>query len=160
MAGWLRWCWWGLAVVGCATAVTLLVWVSVADPEQSSQVWGIAGSAAGIAALGVSLWQVRATARSASSSTASAASAPVSGVSGVSGVPGPEPVHADGGSNAARGTIRNSRAHDGTVAPPGTASAPTPGATPGPTTNGLSASGGSNAAGGDIDGSTAHRGPR
>lgn len=37
MTGWLRACWWGLAVVGVVAAVTLLVWVSVGHPEGADQ---------------------------------------------------------------------------------------------------------------------------
>ncbi|MFF5025623.1 hypothetical protein ACFY2J_15555 [Streptomyces collinus] len=63
--------------------------------------------------------------------------------------PGP-PVRAQGGSNAAGGSISGASAWDTGTVPPG------PGTGGG--SGGISASGGSNAAGGDIDGSTAHRG--
>ncbi|MFD3701331.1 hypothetical protein ACFWUZ_35380 [Streptomyces sp. NPDC058646] len=128
MAGWLRVCWWGLAVVG---VVATVVWVSVGHPEGADQGWGIAGAVAGVAALGVALWQLRITPRTAESTV----SAPV-------------PVSAEGGSVAAGGGVRNAQARD---------TAPRTGAAPGGP--GISASGGSVAAGGDIDGASAHQGP-
>ncbi|UUU45175.1 hypothetical protein [Streptomyces sp. NBC_00162] len=103
--------------------------MSVGHPEGADQGWGIAGAVAGIAALGVALWQLKLTAQTASST------APA--------------VTADGGSVAAAGTVRNARARD---TAPGTG----PGAAAGP---GVSASGGSVAAGGDVDGASAHHGP-
>lgn len=138
MVGWRKACWWGLAALGAGVAVGLLVWVSAADLERSSQAWGVAGSLAGILALGVALRQLKAS---------MAAAPPVL-------VPpeGPGLVRAEGGSNAAGESIRNSQARD---------TAPQAGPAPGPAPEGpgISASGGSNAAVGDIDGSTAHRGP-
>lgn len=91
------------------------------------------GAIAGIAALGVALWQLKLTARTAGSPT-----------------PAPVQVGADGGSVAAAGSIRNSDARD---TAPGTGTGTAAG---GP---GISASGGSIAAGGDIDGASAHHGP-
>ncbi|MDF3141943.1 MULTISPECIES: hypothetical protein [unclassified Streptomyces] len=128
MAGWQRALWWTLTVVGAVAAVVLLVWVSTADLEQSSQAAGVIGSVAGIAALGVGLWQLRLAAASSPSAV--------------------EPVQAEAGSNAARGSIRNARAQD---TAPGAGTSPNGGP-------GIRATGGSNAAGGDIDGSTARHG--
>ncbi|MDO0912694.1 hypothetical protein QQM39_18135 [Streptomyces sp. DT2A-34] len=128
MTGWQKALWWTLTAVGAVAAVVLLVWVATADLERSSQAAGVIGSVAGIAALGVGLWQLRVGAASAPS--------PV------------EPVQAEAGSNAARGTIRNAQARDTT---PGAGTSPTGGP-------GIRATGGSNAAGGDIDGSTAQHG--
>ncbi|WP_128432712.1 hypothetical protein [Streptomyces cyaneus] len=127
MAGWQRALWWTLAAVGAVAAVVLLVWVSTADLERSSQAAGVIGSVAGIAALGVGLWQLRV---------------------GAASAPSPEPVQAEAGSNAARGSIRNARARD---TAPGAGTSPNSGP-------GIRATGGSNAAGGDIDGSTARHG--
>ena len=75
--------------MGAVAAVVLLVWVSTADLERSSQAAGVIGSVAGIAALGVGLWQLR-----------------------VGAASSPEPVQAEAGSNAARGNVRNSQARD------------------------------------------------
>lgn len=52
--------WWGLAVLGACAAVGLVVWVTAAHPEGSGQAWGAVGAVAGVAAVGVSLWQLRA----------------------------------------------------------------------------------------------------
>lgn len=134
MAGWLRVCWWGLAVVGGGAAVGLVVWVSVGHPEGSDQGWGIAGSVAAFVALGVGLWQLK-------------RSAPARG----SATGGPLPVTADSGSVAAAGSIRNADGRD-TAPGTGTGAGPAGG-------TGISATGGSIAAGGDIDGASAHRGP-
>ncbi|MFD5142522.1 hypothetical protein [Streptomyces sp. NPDC058401] len=134
MTGWARACWWGLSVIGIVTAAGLVVWVSVGHPEGADQGWGIAGAIAGIAALGIGLWQLRLTAGAAAATPASA----------------PVAVTAQGGSVAAGGSVRNARARD---TGPGTG---TGAATGGP---GISASGGSVAAGGDVDGSEAHQGP-
>jgi hypothetical protein len=128
--GWRRACWWALATVGAVAAVGLLVWVSAANLERADQVGGVVGAVAGVAALGVGLWQLR-----------------TSVVSAPPPVP-PDSVRAEGGSNAARGSIRNSTARDTSAAGP---SAPAGGP-------GVSASGGSNAAGGDVDGARAERG--
>ena len=127
MTGWQKALWWTLAAVGALAAVVLLVWVATADLERSSQAAGVIGSVAGIAALGVGLWQLRA---------------------GAATPPAAEPVQAEAGSNAARGTIRNAQARD---TAPGTGTSPTGG-------SGIRATGGSNAAGGDIDGATAQHG--
>ncbi|MFG2233597.1 hypothetical protein ACGFNX_27000 [Streptomyces sp. NPDC048723] len=132
MTGWLRACWWGLAVVGVVAAVTLVVWVSVGHPEGADQGWGIAGAVAGIAALGVALWQLKLTAQTAEST-----------------VPAPQ-VSAETGSIAAGGTARNARARD---TAPGTGSVGAGGRP------GISASSGSVAAGEDVDGASAHHGP-
>lgn len=59
MTGWQRMYWWGFALLGAGAAVGLLVWVTAAHLEGSGQAWGVAGSVAGVAALGVSLWQLR-----------------------------------------------------------------------------------------------------
>ncbi|MFF7360582.1 hypothetical protein [Streptomyces sp. NPDC008125] len=122
--------WWLLAGAGAAVAAGLLVWVTAADLERSSQIAGVVGSAVGVVALGVAFRQLR----------AGTPTAPV---------PAPVPVRAAGGSNAARGSIRSASAHD--IAP-GAASAA------GTEAPGITATGGSNAAGGDIDGSTARHG--
>ncbi|MGW0538625.1 hypothetical protein [Streptomyces sp. NPDC003032] len=79
-------------MVGATTALGLLVWVSAADLERSNQIMGVAGSVAGIAALGVALWQLRT----------------LSGAAALSS----ERVRAARGSLAARGSIRNSTARD------------------------------------------------
>ncbi|GCD93661.1 hypothetical protein [Embleya hyalina] len=131
MTVWVKVCWWGLAVVGGLAAVALVVWMSAADLERSSQWAGVIGTLIALSALGVALWQVRTTPPG----------------------PGPspsEPVHAETGSIAARGNIRNASAR-GTATGAGS---PTP-----PTGPGISASDGSIAAGGDVEGSTAHHGP-
>ncbi|MFI1385849.1 hypothetical protein [Embleya sp. NPDC020886] len=124
--------WWGTAGVGVVVAVGLVVWVSAADLERSSQVAGVIGSVLALAALGVALRQLAMTAP-----------------------PGPavESVQARDGSVAARGSVRNAQARDtapGGAAGPGTSPAAGPG---------VSATGGSIAAGGDIDGATAQHGP-
>ncbi|MGW0855284.1 hypothetical protein [Streptomyces sp. NPDC002690] len=138
MTGWRgagRTTWWVLAGAGAAAAVGLLVWVTAADLERSSQIAGVVGTVAGVVALGVALRQLR--------DGTPTAPGPVSAD------PAPEPVRAAGGSNAARGSIRAASAHD-----------TAPGAAPagGAETPGITATGGSNAAGGDIDGSTARHG--
>lgn len=122
---WRAW-WLGLGVVGGVAAVGLLVWVTTAHPEGSAQAWGVAGSVASVAALAVAVWQLR-----------NSAHGPV------------VPVQADGGSNAAGGSMNNPSARD---TRPG--SGPPPAQVPG-----VSASGGSNAAGGDMNDPTAYRGP-
>lgn len=126
--------WWVLAGAGAAVAAGLLVWVTAADLERSSQIAGVVGSVVGVVALGVAFRQL-----SAGTPTAPA--------------PAPEPVRAAGGSNAARGSIRAASAHD---TAPGPASGA--GSAPGTEAPGITATGGSNAAGGDIDGSTARHG--
>lgn len=131
MGIWLRACWWVLAVVGAGAAVGLLVWVTAADLERSSQVAGVVGTVAGIAALGVALRQLR------TSTPPPPAPTPVP----------PPSVRAEGGSNAAGGSARNVHARD--------TAAPTTAPVAGPAGPGVHASGGSNAAGGDIEGSTA-----
>ncbi|MGW2843253.1 hypothetical protein ACWCWD_36365 [Streptomyces sp. NPDC001493] len=123
--------WWVLAGAGAAVAAGLLVWVTAADLERSSQIAGVAGSVVGVVALGVAFRQLR----------AGTPTAPV---------PAPEPVRAADGSNAARGSIRSASAHDTATG------GPVPAA--GTEAPGISATGGSNAAGGDIDGSTARHG--
>ncbi|WP_328721170.1 hypothetical protein OHT52_17600 [Streptomyces sp. NBC_00247] len=131
MTGWRgagRTTWWVLAGAGAAVAVGLLVWVTVADLERSSQIAGVVGTVAGVVALGVALRQLR---------------------DGTPTAPAPESVRAAGGSNAARGSIRAASAHD---------TAPGPAPAGGAETPGITATGGSNAAGGDIDGSTARHG--
>ncbi|MEU0413622.1 hypothetical protein ABZ307_38330 [Streptomyces griseorubiginosus] len=128
MGGWQRLCWWGLAALGAVSAVVLVIWVAVADLEKSSQIAGVMGALLAAAALLVALWQLR-----------TQATAPAPG----------ESVHAEAGSNAARGSIRSTQSRDTSSNANGTVSR----------TTGITARGGSNAAGGDIDGSTAHHGP-
>ncbi|MFD6531904.1 hypothetical protein [Streptomyces sp. NPDC060184] len=124
--------WWVLAGAGAAVAAGLLVWVTAADLERSSQIAGVVGSVVGVVALGVAFRQLR----------AGTPAAPV---------PAPEPVRAADGSNAARGSVRAASAHD-------TAPGPGPAPAAGTDAPGITATGGSNAAGGDIDGSTARHG--
>ncbi|MGW1463426.1 hypothetical protein ACWCPT_03585 [Streptomyces sp. NPDC002308] len=121
--------WWLLAGAGAAVAAGLLVWVTAADLERSSQIAGVVGSVVGVVALGVAFRQLR---------------------SGTPTVPAPEPVRAADGSNAARGSIRSASAHDTATGGPAPAA--------GTEAPGITATGGSNAAGGDIDGSTARHG--
>ncbi|MFF4277075.1 hypothetical protein [Streptomyces sp. NPDC001536] len=130
MTDWRRVCWWGLALLGAGTAVALLVWVTAAHPEGSGQAWGIAGSVAGVAALGVSLWQLRAP---------SPHPAPVP-------PPGPaEPVTGERGAIVARGNVTGSSTRYTAPASPSPAARP-PGGTPG-----LTGSDGAIVAGGDVD---------
>lgn len=91
MSGWQRACWWGLVAVGAVSAVVLVVWMAVADLEQSSQLAGVLGALLAAAALLVALWQLRAQA---------ASLAPA------------ESVRAEAGSNAARGSLCNAQARD------------------------------------------------
>ncbi|MEV3856921.1 hypothetical protein AB0J38_21640 [Streptomyces sp. NPDC050095] len=98
MTVWLRMWWWGLALLGAGAAVGLLVWVTAAHPDGSGQTWGVAGSVAGVAALGVSLWQLR---------TPAPGPAPSPVVPPVPPEP-PAPVIADGCAIAARGNVTNS----------------------------------------------------
>ncbi|WP_327269261.1 hypothetical protein OG233_18245 [Streptomyces sp. NBC_01218] len=135
MTGWRgasRTTWWVLAGAGAAVAAGLLVWVTAADLERSSQIAGVLGTVVGVVALGVACRQLR--------GGTPAGPAPA---------PAPESVRAAGGSNAARGTIRAASAHD---------TAPGPAVPGGAESPGITATGGSNAAGGDIDGSTARHG--
>ncbi|MCB5910043.1 hypothetical protein [Streptomyces pinistramenti] len=127
MTGWQRTAWWSLAVAGAVAAVALTVLAVVGDLGTADQLGSVAGSVAGLISLAVSVYALVRT----------PATAPAARVA------------AQGGSNAAGGSIRNAAAHD---------SAPTPPA-PSQPGGGISASGGSNAAGGDIEGTTAHRGP-
>lgn len=137
MVLWQRVSWWGLAAVGAGAAVGLLVWLSVADLGRSSQAWGVVGSVASVAALGVALGQLR-------------RSTPVASP-GVASVSSPaQRVRAEGGSIAAGGSVRNVRASDA----PGAVVGPHPGGS-GP---GVCAVDGSIAAGGDVDGAIARRG--
>lgn len=141
MTGWLRLCWWGLAVLGAGTAVGLLVWVTVAHPEGSDQAWGVAGAVAGVAALGVSLWQLRPRAPG---------TAPAGGPPGASSAsPSPpgqgEPVTGERGAIVARGNVTGSSTRStgpGTSAP----AAPPPGGS-----TGLAGSDGAIVAGESID---------
>lgn len=133
MTGWRgvsRTTWWTLSGAGAAVAAGLLVWVTAADLERSSQIAGVIGSVVGVVALGVAFRQLR-------------------GGTPAGPAPAPESVRAAGGSNAARGSIRTASAHD---------TAPAPAAPAGTESPGITATGGSNAAGGDIDGSTARHG--
>lgn len=134
MMGWRRVCWWGLALLGAGAAVGLLVWVTVAHPEGSAQTWGVAGSVAGVAALGVSLWQLR---------------VPVTGPAPSGGpVPPPglvEPVTGERGAIVARGNVTGSSTRY-TAPAPAAPAAPQPGGTPG-----LAGSDGAIVAGGDVD---------
>ncbi|MET9444401.1 hypothetical protein [Streptomyces sp. NPDC006610] len=77
----------------------LLVWVTVAHPEGSDQAWGVVGAVAGVAALGVALWQLRASVAgpaSAGAPVAPSASGPV------------EQVVGERGAIVARGSVRGS----------------------------------------------------
>ncbi len=122
MTGWLRVCWWGLALLGAGAAVGLLVWVTAAHPEGSGQAWGVAGSVAGVAALGVSLWQLRAPA------------------------PEPaEPVTGERGAIVARGNVTSSSTwYSGPVHP-------APATSPPGGSSGLAGSDGAIVAGGDVE---------
>ncbi|MGW7729859.1 hypothetical protein ACWGJ6_42160 [Streptomyces canus] len=104
--------------------------MTVAHPEGSGQAWGVAGSVAGVAALGVSLWQLR---------TPSPNPAPIP-------PPSPaEPVAGERGAIVARGNVTSSSTRY-TGPAPATPAAPPPGGTPG-----LTGSDGAIVAGEDVD---------
>ncbi len=143
MTSWRRVCWWGLALLGAGTAVGLLVWVTAAHPEGSDQTWGVAGSVAGVAALGVSLWQLRAP---------SPDPAPLTDPSGTPPAPVPppgqaEPVTGERGAIVARENVTGSSTRYTGPTPPATA-APPPGDSPG-----LTGSDGAIVAGRDVENS-------
>ncbi|WP_331769363.1 hypothetical protein OG948_36910 (plasmid) [Embleya sp. NBC_00888] len=123
MTGWRKACLVVLAVVGVAAAVGLVVLPAITDLDTAAAVGSVMGAVAGAASTWVS---VAALLRSGSTT-----------------------VHADGGSNAAGGDMRNPSARDTGVGS-GSPVAPGPG---------VFASGGSNASGGDMSDPTAHRGP-
>ena len=117
----------------------LLVWVTIAHPEGSAQTWGVAGSVAGVAALGVSLWQLRVPA------PGPAPSGPPATPPGPVPPPGlVEPVTGERGAIVARGNVTGSSTRYTGTAP--AAPAPPPGGT-----SGVAGSDGAIVAGGDVD---------
>ncbi|MFH9575673.1 hypothetical protein ACH4MG_34710 [Streptomyces sp. NPDC017454] len=96
MAGWRRFFWWALAVLGGAVAVGLTVLAVAGDLDTADRVASVVGALAALAALCLS---VHAALRPATS--------PV------------PPVHARDGSNAAGGSIRDASARDTGTAPAG-----------------------------------------
>jgi Na+/melibiose symporter-like transporter len=116
MTGRMRACWWGLAVLGACAAVGLVVWVTAAHPEGAGQAWGAVGAVAGVAAVVVSLWQLR------------AAPAPVS-PPGSAAPPSPvEQVTGERGAIVARGNVSGSSTrHIGTPPAPPAATTPSSG---------------------------------
>jgi hypothetical protein len=110
MMGW-RWVvWWSFAASGGAAAIVLTVLVVVGDLDTADRLASLVGAVAGVVALAVSVYAMLRTP-----------------------APGSPPVRAQGGSNAAQGSIRNSSARETRPVP----------ATP-EGGGGISASGGSN----------------
>ncbi|MEW2524447.1 hypothetical protein [Streptomyces sp. NPDC047071] len=146
MTNWQR-VWWGLALLGAGSAVGLLVWVTVAHPEGSAQAWGVFGAVAGVAALGVALWQLR---------TPGHVPSPAGGPPAAPPAPAPpgagEPVIAERGAIAARKDVTNSSTRYTGSAPPASA-APYGGAP------GVAGSDGGIAAGGNVENSHTEYGP-
>ncbi|MCF2525843.1 hypothetical protein [Yinghuangia soli] len=166
MSGRAKALWWGLAGAGAVAFGVAVVWLTVGHPEGAGQAWAIVGSLAGVASLGISLWQVsRAAASTGGGNHAlTAATTPVSTPAVQSFVPPGAPyVSADRGSIAAGGTIRNAQTRYSATdsgTDPASSTAPDPAApTSQPGGPGIRADRGSIAAGGDIDGSTTHYGP-
>ncbi|WP_406737252.1 hypothetical protein OG365_01845 [Streptomyces sp. NBC_00853] len=131
MTGWQRPCWWGLGTAGAGAAVGLLVWMTAAHPDGAGQVWGAVGAVAGVAAVVVSLWQLRTAALQAPPIAPASSNGPMSGSGAAivsegsvrgcstsfSGAPrAAEPeagaatgAHAGGASIVSRGDVENSR---------------------------------------------------
>ncbi|WP_405653920.1 hypothetical protein [Streptomyces sp. NBC_00019] len=121
----------------------LLVWVTAAHPEGSGQTWGVAGSVAGVAALGVSLWELR---------VPDPGPAPAGGLPATPLAPVPpprpvEPVTGERGAIVARGNATGSSTRYTGPTPPAPA-APPQGGSPG-----LAGSDGAIVAGEDVDNS-------
>lgn len=149
MTGWQRLCWWGLALLGAGAAVGLLVWVTAVHPDGSAQAWGVAGSVAGVAALGVSLWQLRAP-RPALAGGPPAA--PPSAVPPPGPVEPPESAAGQRGAIVARGNVTGSSTRYTGPTPPASA-APQGGPA------GLAGSDGAIVAGQDVEDSHTEYGP-
>ncbi|MGW2542805.1 hypothetical protein ACWC5I_18530 [Kitasatospora sp. NPDC001574] len=124
MTGWQRALWWGLGVVGVGAMTGTVWWLTATHPGGAGQVWGAVSAVAGVAAVVVALWQLRAASSStrreepmtgsdgaivaggdvSDSTTSASGPAPAS-------VTGPGPVagtHGTTGAIVARGKVKNS----------------------------------------------------